>query len=67
MKKYQHYIDVPFKPLQTIWTQIRPDIMSGLTWIQLFDTLKVFLKEFFEKVYFEKKSADIKKACKITQ
>ena len=29
----------------------------------LFDTLIVFLKEFFEKVNFEKKSDD-KKACK---
>ena len=31
----------------------------------LFDTLMVFLKEFFEKVDFEKKSANDKEACKI--
>ena len=31
-----------------------------MTWIQTFDTLIVFLKEFFEKVNFEKKSADNK-------
>ena len=30
-------------------------------------TLKVFLKKNFQEVYFEKKSADNKKACKITQ
>ena len=30
----------------------------------LFDTQKVFLKEFFEKVDFEKKSADDKKSMK---
>ena len=34
---------------------------------KLFDTLMAFLKEFFETVDFEKKSADNKKACKITQ
>ena len=42
--------------------------MSGLIWIQTFDTLMVFLKEFFQKLIF-KKSADNKKkqnypACK---
>ena len=35
------YADYLYK---TVWTQIRPDIMSGLIWIQLFDTLMVFLK-----------------------
>ena len=25
-----------FKPLQTVWIQIRPDNMSGLIWIQTF-------------------------------
>ena len=35
---------------------------------KLFDTLKVFLKEFFQKDDFEKKSADDKKkTCKTTQ
>ena len=34
---------------------------------KLFDILMVFLKEFFQKVNFEKKSADNKKAWKITQ
>ena len=39
-----------------------------LTGSKLFDTLMVSLKEFFgEKNDFEKKSADDKKACKITQ
>ena len=28
--------------------------MSGLIWVQLFDTLLVFLKEIFVKVNFEK-------------
>ena len=36
------------------WTQIRTYILSVLTWIKLFDTLMVFLKEYFEKVDFEK-------------
>ena len=35
---------------------------SDLIWIQTVYTLMVFLKEFFEKVDFEKKSADNKKA-----
>ena len=34
---------------------------------KLFDILIVFLKEFFWKINFEKKSADDKKAWKITQ
>ena len=34
---------------------------------KLFDILMVFLKEIFQKVNFEKKSADDKKAWKITQ
>ena len=34
---------------------------------KLFDILMVFLKEFFQKVNFEKKTADDKKAWKITQ
>ena len=34
---------------------------------KLFDTLIVFMKEFFEKVDFEKKSADDEKTCKIAQ
>ena len=33
----------------------------------MFDALMVFLKEFFEKVDSEKKSADDKKARKISQ
>ena len=37
--------------------------MLGLIWIQTVYTLMVFQKEFFEKVDFEKKSADDKKAC----
>ena len=34
---------------------------------KLFDTLIVFLKEFFEKNHFEKKSVDDKSTSKITQ
>ena len=41
---------------------VRSDLVS-----KMFDTLKVFQKDFFEKVDFEKKSADDKRACKITQ
>ena len=32
------------RPLQTVWTQIRPDKMSGLIWIQTTDTMMVFPK-----------------------
>ena len=47
--------------LQTIWTQSTPD--------KLFDMRMVFLKEILKKNNFEKekKSADAKKGCKITQ
>ena len=34
---------------------------------KLFDTLMIFLKEFFKNINFEKKSADDKKARKFTQ
>ena len=40
--------------------------MSGLSWSKQFDTLMVFLNDFFEKVNFKKNSDDIK-ACKISQ
>ena len=45
-----------------------PDKMSD-DWSgpKLFDTLMVFLQEFFEYVDFEKKSAFAEKACKIIQ
>ena len=37
--------------LQTVWTQIRPDKMFGLIWIQPNClALMVFLKKFFEEV-----------------
>ena len=49
-------------PLQTVKTQIRPEKMLGLIWIQTVWTLMVFLKEVFESVHFEKKSADNKKS-----
>ena len=49
------------KLCKLFWTQIRPDMMSGLIWIQTVLDCDVFLKEFFEKVDFEKKkSADNK-------
>ena len=41
--------------------------MLGLIWIQLFDTLKVFLKEFFEKVNCEGNHQTNKILEKITQ
>ena len=48
------------KPLQTVWIQIMPDKNVGLIWIQTFwHCDMVSLKEFFEKVDFEKKSAKI--------
>ena len=50
----------------TVSSQIRPDKISGLMWIQnLFDNLMVFLEECFEKVKFEKKLADDKKHAKL--
>ena len=43
--------------------------MLGLIWSKVFDTLIVFLIDFFEKVNYKKKQSidDKKKACKITQ
>ena len=41
--------------------------MSCLIWIQTVWHHNVLLKEFLEKVDFEKNSTDSKKACKITQ
>ena len=38
--------------------------MSVLIWIQTVDTLTVFLKEFLEKVKFEKSQQMIKKGMK---
>ena len=39
--------------LQTVWTQIRPDIMLGLIWIQTvrhFDDIpEIFLKKYLNK------------------
>ena len=46
-----------------IWTQIRPDILSDLIWIQTVDTLMVILS----KIYFEKNLQTTKKYAKITQ
>ena len=41
--------------LHTVLTRIRPDKMSGLIWVQtVWHMLIIFLKEFFEKVNFEK-------------
>ena len=50
------------KPSQTVWTQIRPNVWTQIrpnktsAWSgsKLFDTLMVFLKDFFEKVNFRK-------------
>ena len=51
-------------PLQTVWVQMRP-AKSGS---KLFDTLNRLQIEVLEKVFFKKKkSADDRKACKITQ
>ena len=51
--------------LQTVWTQIRPDKMSGLIWIQLFDTLMVFLKEFLKKIELENNQQTTKEHAKL--
>ena len=51
--------------LITIAKHLDPDQARqtlGLIWIQTFDTPMVILKEFLEKVDFEKKSEDGKKA-----
>ena len=51
--------------MQTVWTKIRHDKTLGLIWPKLFDTLLVFLKEFFEKVDFEKNQQTTKKHAKL--
>ena len=40
--------------LGTVWTQIRSDKLSGLIKAQTASILMVFLREFLQKVYFEK-------------
>ena len=67
--------------LQKVWNQTRPDVLSGLVWIQTFchiDNL-IWIKTFchidgtcvpvriFWKILIFKKSADDKKVCKITK
>ena len=44
----------PADTLQTVRTQIRPDKVSALICIQTILHFVVFLKQFFEKVDFEK-------------
>ena len=69
MLAFKLFIYLPISvilPLQTVLTQIRPEIMSGLIRIKLFDTNIVFLKESFGKIDVEKKSAEGEKSCKIT-
>ena len=51
---------------QTTWTQIRPGITSGLIWIQPVWHSDGILEKNFLKKFISKKSADDKKACKIT-
>ena len=56
-----------FKPLQTVWTQIRPDKMSGLIWILTVWHSDGIPKNFFPKRWFWKKSADNKKHVKLSR
>ena len=51
--------------LQTVWTQIRPDKMLGLTWIQGVWHSDGIPKIFFWKSWFWKKWADDKKHAKL--
>ena len=61
-----------WKPLQTVWNQIRPDKMSGLIWIQTvwhFDGIpeRFFLKKLIVKKKKKNPQTIKKKTCKITQ
>ena len=53
--------------MQTVWSQIRPDKVSGLIWSQTVWHPDGIPEDIFEKVNLKKKSTDNKKACKITQ
>ena len=55
------------EPSQTDWTQIRPNKMLGLIWIQSVWHSDCIPERFFRKSRFWKKSADNKKAWKISQ
>ena len=46
---------VRWYPLQTVWTQIRPDKTSGLIWIQTVWHSDGISERFFEKVNLKKK------------
>ena len=50
-------------PLQTVWTQIRPDKMSDLIWIQTVEHSADISERIFLKVDFEKISWRQKKKC----
>ena len=52
--------------LQTIWTQIRPDNLSGLIWIQTVWHWWYSWKSFSKKLISKKKSADDKNTWKVT-
>ena len=60
---------VCWSPQQTVWTQIRPDILSGLIWIQTVWHSDGVPERIFRRSWFWKKSSDDKKknTCKITQ
>ena len=47
-------------PLQTVWTQIRPDKMSGLIWMQTVWHSDGIPERIFRKMCFWKQSADDK-------
>ena len=53
----------------TVWTQIRPDKTSGQIWVQTIqDTLKVYMKDFSERLILTKKNQHTaKKACQNSQ
>ena len=54
-------------PLQTVWTQIRPDKMLGLFWTQSVWQSDGIPKRIFPKSWFWKKSADDKQKKNISQ
>ena len=53
-------------PLQKVWLKIKIDILSVLIWIQTIWHSDIIPEDYFVKLIL-KKSADNKKAWKITQ
>ena len=66
LKLFSHFSGHFYHPLITFANSLDPTCRAW-SGSKLFDNLMVFPKDFFENINFEKKLADNKAACKVTQ